>query len=97
MVTMQGPNLRRLIVERTSQILLSGPGGGIGGVIAAIMKTGNLVAAVREATAWVMLAIEAVRQAPDSTWTDEEVIAGEILRRIEENRKKAKKKSGNRS
>ena len=88
---MQGPNVRRLIAERASQLLTAGPGGGLGGAIACMLRPGNLVAVTREATEWVMLAIKAVRKAPDSTWTDDEAIAGEILRRIEENRAKARK------
>jgi hypothetical protein len=85
---MQGPNVKKLIAHKMSLIMVP-PGCGDGkhaaaGVaIAALMAPGNIGKVAREATAWVEAAIAAVKSAPDNPYTDDEAIAGEILRQIE--------------
>ncbi len=84
---MQGPNVKKLIVHKMS-LLMVPPGGNLGTAIDALRKPGNVVAVAREATAWVEAAIAAVKAAPGSTWTDDEAIAGEILRQVELKKKR---------
>jgi hypothetical protein len=84
-MTPQGPNVKKLIAHKMSLIMVP-PGGGIGSVIGALTKPGNIGAAAKEATEWVGTAIQLVREAaepnPWKTATDE-AIAAEILSGIE--------------
>jgi hypothetical protein len=81
----QGPNVKRLIVHRMSQLMVP-PGAGIGDALAAMVKPGNISAVAREATAWVEAALAAVRSAPGNPYADDEEIAGAILAGIERKR-----------
>ena len=84
---MQGPNVKRLIIHRMS-ILMIPPGtkDGLAEGVKALLEPGKIPKIAREATVWVELAIQAVRDAADpNPWRDkdDEAIAGEILRGIE--------------
>jgi hypothetical protein len=73
------------LITRKAAIIMVPSGGGVAAAVGAIVG-GRLFLAMREAQAWVKLAIEAVRTAAEpNPWknaTDEE-IAGEILKGIE--------------
>lgn len=85
---MQGPNVKRLIAHRASAICIPS-GGGLADGIRAIATPGKLTEALRQATKEIDLSIAAVRAAPDNQFgDDEEAIAGEILRQIEEAKRK---------
>jgi hypothetical protein len=90
---MQGPNVKRLIVYRMSQLMVP-PGGDIADAIEAIRKPGNIGAVAREATAWVERAIALVKTAPDNPYPDDESIAGALFAEIEAG--KAKDRGTNR-
>jgi hypothetical protein len=60
-------------------------GSGFDGVahgIGVLMDSVRRTQLLREATEWTFAGIDAVRAAPGCTWTTDEEIAGEILRRI---------------
>jgi hypothetical protein len=70
-----------LRVSRTAAL----EGAGIADVIAFFRDTPRLRAAIGEATAWVAEAIAAIKAVPGNTFgDDDEAIAGEILRLVEE-------------
>ena len=79
-----GPNVKKLIFHRASQLIIP-ESGGIGDVVDAIRTPSKLVEATREATEWVKAAIQAVKSAPGPNpyGDNDEAIAGEILRQIE--------------
>jgi hypothetical protein len=86
-----GPNVRKLIIERTSQLALETPklpGETPAGRFMAGLISGDLARNMREATTWVAEALGILRRAPGSDlWlVDDEAIAGEILKGIEERR-----------
>jgi len=89
-----GPNVRKLICQKIS--LLAVPaGGGVADAIGFLSDKDKIVRLTREATAWVEIALRAVREAPGGeAYGDDEAIAGEILRQVEEKQKAARK--GNR-
>jgi hypothetical protein len=80
---MQGPNVKRLIVHKMSRDAVP-PGGGVGNAIGFLSDPKKIAAGARAATEWVEAAIAAVRAAPGCTFTTDEEIAGEILRKIAE-------------
>lgn len=83
----QGPNVKKLIARKMSVDAIPS-GGGLADGIKFLMSPGRIVAAAREATAWVETAIAAVKAAPDNSFgDDDEAIAGEILRQLEVRRK----------
>ena len=86
-----GPNVKRLICHRTAQLMVPG-NGSLGATLKSLATPGKLQSVAREATSWVFEAIDLVKQAPDSPWSDDEEIAAEILSRIDE-RKKARRQS----
>ncbi len=93
---MQGPNVKKLIVEKMSLLMIP-PGckDGLATGVAALTKPGNVQAIAKEATEWVNAAIAAVRAAPgENPWREanEESIAGEILKGINERRRKPQSK-----
>ncbi len=88
----QGPNVKRLIAQKMATDAIP-KGGGLKAGIEFLLKPDAVIAAVKEAKEWVALAIQAVRDAADpNPWSSasDEMIAGEILRQIEEKRKQAK-------
>jgi hypothetical protein len=85
-VTKQGPNVRKLIIHKMSLIMVP-DGGGIYSAIEAMATPGRIGEVAREATQWAEAVLALVRTAPDNPYGDDEAIAGEILRRIEEKKK----------
>lgn len=82
-----GPNVKKLIAHKMALDMIpvgTPPGEGLATGIAAIAKPGNVAAVCRAATEWVAGAIAIVKMAPDNPFKDDEEIAGEILRQIEE-------------
>ena len=83
-----GPNIRKLICHRMSSIIVP-PNGGFKDVFSAIKTPGRLTQVARESTEWVESAVACVKSAPNNPFgDDDEAIAGEILRRVEERRLK---------
>jgi hypothetical protein len=81
-----GPNVKRLIMERMAQIAVPA-GGGMSDALAVLTDATRLVATGKEASEWVRQAIAVVKTAPDNPYgEDDEAIAGELLRRVEERR-----------
>ena len=86
---MQGPNVKKLIVRRISMLAVP-DGGGCADAIGWLTSPDSVSKTVREATEWVKEAIGVVKTAPDNSFgDDDEAIAGEILRQIEEKQKPA--------
>lgn len=86
---MQGPNVKRMILEKMSVDAVPA-GGGFADAMKFISSKKSIISGARTATEWVKLAIRAVREAPGpNPWTnaDDEAIAGELLRAIDEKRK----------
>lgn len=84
------PNVRKLIIQRMSLNAVPA-GGGIGDAIKFLTTPGALGAGWKEAAAWVKSAIIAIRQAAEpNPWKDssDEEIAGYLLQKIEERRRK---------
>lgn len=85
-----GPNVQKLITYRTSQQAIPA-GGGLPDAVKFLSSASTIADGVRAATEWVEAAIALVKTSPDNPYgDDDEAIAGEILRQIEE--KKAKKR-----
>lgn len=85
-----GPNVNRLLIERMSLEAVP-PGGGIDSAIKFLSSKDSIINGVRSAKKWVEDAIQAVRLASGpNPWRDasDEEIAGEILRQVEEKRRK---------
>jgi hypothetical protein len=79
---MQGPNVKKLIVRRMSQLIVP-KDGGLMDALKSLSSAENISKTAREATAWVEAAVAAVKAAPDNPYgDDDELIVGEILRRI---------------
>lgn len=80
----QGPNVKKLIVRRMSMLMVPDKGG-LADALKALSSPKNIGNIAREATDWVMAALAAVKVAPGNSYgDDDEAIAGEVLRRIEE-------------
>ncbi len=81
----QRPNVKNLIAHKMAALMIPpGTANPFGTGIAALSRPGNLASVAREAAAWVEQALAAVKATPDNPYgTDDEVIAGEILRQIE--------------
>lgn len=84
---MQGPNVRKLIVEKMSLDAVPS-GDGLADAIAFISSSERIVAGAKAATAWVELVIRTVKEAPgDNPYgDDDEAIAGAFLRGLDERR-----------
>lgn len=81
-----GPNVKRLVFHKMSLDAVP-PGGGLKSALDFIITPGAMGASYKAATEWVNAAILAVRQAVEpNPWktADDEAIAGELLRLIEE-------------
>jgi len=77
-----GPNVKKLIAHKMSLEMVPS-GSGFMGAIEAIREPGRIGREAKAATDWVQMAITAVRSAPDNLFgDDDELIAGEILRRL---------------
>jgi len=80
----QGPNVKRLIIERMSYLAIPKDGGLADG-IALFTTPGKLGDVVRQATTDVEACIAVAKTAvPNPFGNDDEAIAGEILRKIDE-------------
>jgi hypothetical protein len=78
-----GPNVRRLVAHKMARDAVP-PGGGLADAMRFLTTPGAVVAGAHEATEWVRLAIQTVKDAPGNPYgDDDEAIAGEILRQIE--------------
>jgi hypothetical protein len=83
-VTVQGPNVKKLIVHKLSLDAVPA-GGGLTSAIEFLSDPKRITDGARAATSWVETAIAAVKAAPGNTFGDnDEAIAGEILRQIDE-------------
>lgn len=83
---MQGPNVKKLIAHKMSMDAVP-KGGSIVDAVAFLRDPERIKQGAREATEWVQLAIKAVREAAEpNPWkdADDEAIAAEILKRIEQ-------------
>jgi hypothetical protein len=76
-----GPNVKKLVIMKFSQLAIP-DGGGLSAGIDALINNDKRKRLMTEATTWVNEAVKLVLQAPDSTWTTEEEAAGAILDRI---------------
>lgn len=84
---MQGPNVKKLIASRMAVIAIPRNGGFQDG-IAFLTNPAAITQAARDATEWVNDAVSAVKQSPNNPFgDDDEAIAGEVLRQIEEKRR----------
>jgi hypothetical protein len=89
---MQGPNVKKLICHKISLDAVP-PGGGFQSAIEFLSDKDRIVSSARSATQWVETALAAVKAAPGNPYgDDDEAIAGEILRQIEE--KKTQQRTG---
>ena len=83
---MIGPDVRRLIAHKISLEAIP-PGGGVADG-ANFLLSGKLGEAGARAAKWVREAIDLVKTAPDNSFgDDDEAIAAELLRRIDERQK----------
>ena len=77
-----GPNFKKLVCQKMAVDAIPPDGGLMDGIK---FFQGDIAGAAREAQAWVRQAIDAVKAAPANPYgDDDEAIAGEILRQIEE-------------
>lgn len=84
---MMGPNVKKLIVRRMAQLMIP-DGAGLPDALRELANPGNIGKRAREATAWVKDVINVVKTAPDNPYgNDDEAIAGEILKQIDERKK----------
>jgi hypothetical protein len=83
-----GPNVKKLISYKTSLDAIP-PGGGVNDGIKFLCNRELVIKTIRNADEWVKSAITIIRKAADPNpfkTADDETIAAEILRRIEERR-----------
>lgn len=85
-----GPNMKKLICEKMARDAIP-PGSGVAAGVAFLSDPKKIVAGAQSASNWVKFAIKLVKEAPDSKYTDDEEIAGIILKKIEEKRAKTRK------
>lgn len=77
-----GPNVKKLVIRKMSRDMIPDGGGFVEGLNA---LQGDLAGASREATKWVAHAIDIVKRTSDNPFgDDDEAIAEEILRRMEQ-------------
>lgn len=80
------PNVKRLILHKMSHDAIPSEGG-IGDALRFLTTPGAMNSGWRKAAEWVAAAIRAVREAGEpNPWkvADDEAIAGELLRKIDE-------------
>lgn len=81
-----GPNVKKLIIRKMSLDAIP-PGGGFQDGIE-FLASNRLAESGRNAAEWVQQALAVFKTAPDNPYgDDDEAIAGELLRRIEEMQK----------
>jgi hypothetical protein len=89
-----GPNVKKLIAHKVSVEAIPA-GGGFEAGLEFLADAARVAKTFREPAAWVAQAIQMVREAPgENPWRDkdDEAIAGELLRKVEEKLKAAKEK-----
>jgi hypothetical protein len=79
-----GPKVNKLIIHKMSMDMVP-PGGGLPDAINGLL---NIQDHARKATKLVESALDAVKKAPGSQWHDDELIADEILKGIENRKRK---------
>lgn len=87
-----GPNLKKFIFHKMSVDAIPA-GSGFGAGVVFLITPGRMAAGFRSAAEWCDLAITAIRNAAEpNPWrdSDEEEIAAEIMRRINERKLAAK-------
>lgn len=86
-----GPNVKRLAILKMSRDAIP-PGGSIADGVRFLSDKKGMVESLRKSESWALAAVEAVRQGGDpNPWrnSDDEAIAGELLRRIEARKRNA--------
>ena len=89
-MSMQGPNVKKLIAHRASSLMIppgscQGRGEALAHVVSQLTDKANLIEKIMEAAKWVEDALSLVKSFPDNPHgDDDEAIAGEVLRKIEE-------------
>jgi hypothetical protein len=84
---MQGPNVKKLIATRIAQLAIPAGRGTLSAGLAFLQDKIRIIQTAKQATADVEMWIAVVRSAPDNEFTTDEEIAGEILQRLEEQKK----------
>lgn len=84
----QGPNVKKLIAHKMAIDAIPA-GGGFAAGLHFLSDKQRIIDGAKAATAWVEQAIATVKSAPDNPYGDDEAIAGEILRQLEERNRKA--------
>lgn len=92
-----GPNVKKLVSKKAALIIVPVGSGSDSSakVVSALLDPKKIVTAMREAAAWVERAIQAVREAAEpNEWkdADDETIAAEIVREMEERERKNAKR-----
>jgi hypothetical protein len=85
------PNVKKLIIHKMSVDAVPA-GGGIGDALKFLTTPGSIGKGWKEAAEWIESAIMVIRQAAEpNPWKDssDEEIAGYLLQRIEERRRKS--------
>lgn len=86
----QGPNMKRFICHRMAVEIVP-PGSGVESVqnvVSTLTNKKGLVDVCRSATKWCEEAIAAVKSSPDNPYgDDDEAIAAELVRQIEEKKR----------
>lgn len=86
MSRLQGPNVKNLAIHKMSIDAVPSDGGFKHG-LAFLMDKDRIINSARASMKWVFEAIDLVRSAPGGELLgDDEAIAGEILKKIEERR-----------
>lgn len=86
-----GPNVKKLIAHKMSLDAVP-RGGGFNDALGFLSDKDNITDGARRAKQWVQLAIVTLRQAAEpNPWkdADDEAIAGEFLRKIEERQRQS--------
>ncbi len=93
-----GPNVKKLMIHKMSlDAVPPGCGDGFASAIDYLLSPEKHRASARAALEWVRLALVAVKSAPDNPYgEDDEVIAGELLKQIEERQKRQVKEASSR-
>jgi hypothetical protein len=85
-----GPNVKKLIFAKMAKDAVPA-GGNVYDALHFLQSPDNIAGSTKEAAHWVFTVIDAVKAAKDNTLPDDESIATEILRRMEERKQKDRK------
>lgn len=86
-----GPNVKRLLIEKSSQIQIEFAkrkygSAGVGELAASLAENNGAVlqSSLREAFEWTKVALDLLRKSPGSEkWPTDEDLAGEIMRQVD--------------